>query len=181
MDLSKYDNRHYYPGANSLKRIVWYVFNALLFDSWMFPFSKMKCSILRLFGADIGPGVVLKPNVNIKYPWNIEIGSYVWIGEGVWIDSLDKVIIGSNVCVSQNAYLLTGNHDYKDPHFGLITKEIVIEDGAWIGAKAVVCPGSTIRKGSILTVGSVLSGETEADGIFQGNPAKLVRKRKISV
>lgn len=181
MDLSKYDNSHYYPGAGNIKRALWYIFNALLFNSWLLPHSKLKCSILKLFGAVVGVGVVIKPGVNIKYPWNIEIGDHVWIGERVWIDSLDKITIGSNICISQGAYLLTGNHDYKDPYFGLITKPIKIEDGAWIGAKAIVCPGALIRKNSILTVGSVLSGCTKENGIYQGIPAKLIRERKISV
>ena len=180
MDLSKYNNSHYYPGAASFKRALWFSINAVLFNSWLFPFSRFKCSILRLFGAKIGSGVVIKPRVNIKYPWNLEIGNHVWIGEGVWIDSLDKVLIGSNVCISQEVFLLTGNHDYKDPYFGLITKEIKISDSAWLGAKAIVCPGSIIRENSILTVGTIYSGETEINGIYQGNPAKLIRKRKYN-
>ena len=181
MDLSNYDNGHYWPGAGIFKRTLWYFVNALIFDGWLFQYSKAKCILLKLFGATVGASVVIKPRVNIKYPWNIEIGNHVWIGEGVWLDSLDKIIIGSNVCVSQDAYLLTGNHDYKDPHFGLITRQIRIEDGAWVGAKAIVCPGSLMCANSILAVGSVLSGEAVKNGIYRGNPAKFIRERIISV
>ena len=180
MDLSKYNNSEFNVGAGLLKRLVWYVLNALLFHSWLFPISGAKCRILRSFGAKMGRGVVIKPRVNIKYPWNIEIGDYVWLGEGSWLDSLVNIKIGSNVCISQDAYLLTGNHDYKDPHVGLITKNIIIEDGVWVGAKAVVCPGSIMKQGSILTVGSILTGSTEECGIYQGNPAVKIRHRKIS-
>ncbi|MFK5950498.1 MAG: WcaF family extracellular polysaccharide biosynthesis acetyltransferase [Methylococcales bacterium] len=180
MDLSKYNNSHYYPGAGKFKRLTWYVVNAIFFNSWLFPVSKIKCSMLRLFGAVVGTGVVIKPRVNIKYPWNLDVGNNVWIGEGVWIDSLAKVVVGSNVCISQEAFLLTGNHDYKDPHFGLMVKSINISDSAWIGAKAIVCPGSVISKGSILTAGSIFSGCTEENKIYQGNPAKLIRERKYS-
>ena len=180
MDLSQYNNSHYYPGAGGIKRTLWYFVNAFIFHGWFFQSSKAKCTILRLFGASVGIGVVIKPRVNIKYPWNIEIGCHVWIGEGVWLDSLDKIIIDSNVCISQEAYLLTGNHDYKDPNFGLIIKPIRVEDGAWIGAKAVVCPGSVVSKNSILSVASVLSGSTEKNGIYRGNPAEYIKERKIS-
>ena len=58
--------------------------------SW-FPISGFKRFLLRLFGAKIGKGVVIKPCVNIKYPWKLRIGNYVWIGENVWIDNLDTV------------------------------------------------------------------------------------------
>ena len=181
MDLSKYDNTDYYTGAGKIKMIIWYFVNFTIFSSWLFPSSRLKRGVLRVFGARIGKGVVIKPRVNIKYPWNLTIGEYSWVGEGCWIDNLAHVSIGSNVCISQDAYLLTGNHDYKDQHFGLITKEITIEDAAWVGAKSIVCPGSIMRKGSILTVGSVLSGETSVNGIYQGNPAKLIRERKINI
>jgi len=180
MDLSKYDNSEYDPGAGRIKRSTWYLINALIFHSWLFPHSGLKCYLLKIFGAKLGVGVVIKPRVNIKYPWNLQIGNYTWIGEGCWIDSLIKVVIGSNVCISQDAYLLTGNHDYKDPCFGLITSEIIIEDGVWVGAKCIVCPGTVMRTKSILSVGSVLSGTSEENGIYQGNPAKLVRHRKMN-
>ena len=179
MDLSKYDNSDFNPGAGVIKRALWYIVNAIFFTGWLIPHSRIKCALLRLFGSQIGVGVNIKPRVNIKYPWNLKVGNYVWIGEGAWIDSLDKVIIGSNVCVSQEAYILTGNHDYNDFNFGLITAEVRIEDSAWVGARAVVCPGSVISSNSILTAGAVFSGETQVNGIYQGNPAIWIRGRKV--
>ena len=87
------------------------------------------------------------------------------------------VRIGSHVCLSQDAFLLTGNHNYSDPAFALITKEITIEDGAWIGAASIVCPGVCVRKNSVLTVGSVLQKDSDENGIYRGNPAELLRQR----
>jgi len=98
----------------------------------------------------------------------------------VWIDNLAKVEIGDNVCISQGAYLLTGNHNYKEETFDLIVKEIIIEDGVWIGAKSIVCPGVRLKTHSILTVGSVLTSDAEEYTIYQGNPAKSIRKRIIN-
>lgn len=179
--LSHYDNRRYYPGAGTLKRALWYVVNALIFHSWLWPASRLKCALLRLFGATIGTGVRIKPRVNIKYPWHLSIGDHVWIGEDVWIDNLTTVSIGSNVCLSQGAYLLTGNHDYKDPAFGLIVKPIVIEDGAWIAARSIVCPGVRLGYQSVLTVGSVLTRDAQPNGIYRGAPAERVGEREIRV
>ncbi len=179
-DLSKYDNSWYAPGAGKLKRIIWHFVNAIFLKNGLLPISGLKVFLLRLFGAVIGKGVNIKPYINIKYPWNLKVGNYCWIGENVWIDNLVKVELGSHVCLSQGAMLLTGNHDYKKTTFDLITGEIILEDGVWIGANAVVCPGVKCHEHSVLTVGSVAGRDLEAFGIYQGNPATLVKKRIIS-
>lgn len=176
-DLSKYDNSWYHPGAGMLKRLVWYFVNILLFTHGLFPFSGLKVFVLKIFGGTIGRGVFIKPCVNIKYPWNLQIGDHVWIGENVWIDNLATVKIGAHVCLSQGAMLLTGNHDFTKTAFDLTVKGIVLEDGVWIGAKAVVCPGVTCHEHSILTVSSVATKDMEPHGIYQGNPAIMVKKR----
>ena len=125
-ELSKYNNSWYVSG-NSFRRIVWYFTNIIFFKSYLFPIASLKRTLLRFFGAKIGNGVVIKPGVNIKYPWFLEIGNFSWIGEGVWIDNLGKVTIGKNVCISQGAIILCGNHDYKKVTFDLMVKEIIIE------------------------------------------------------
>ena len=127
----------------------------------------------------MGEGVVIKPSVNIKFPWKLSIGDHSWIGENVWIDNLAKVSIGNNVCISQGAYLLTGNHNYKKTTFDLITAEIILEDGVWIGAKAIVCPGVTCKTHAILTVASVASKDLDAYTIYRGNPAIKINDRVI--
>ena len=180
VDLSKYDQRGYHPGAGLVKRTLWYVVNALFFHSWLCPVSGPKRWLLRVFGAQIGLGVVIKPRVNIKYPWFLAIGENSWIGEGVWIDNLTWVRIGSNVCISQDAYLLTGNHDYKDAAFGLMFAPVTVADGAWVGAKAIVCPGITIASHSVVTVGSVVQQDTDTYGIYRGNPGQKCHARKIA-
>jgi len=104
----------------------------------------------------------------------------VWIGENAWLDSLATIKIGSHVCISQGAYLCTGNHDWSDPAFGLIIKPIIIEDGAWIGARAVVLPGVSVASHAVVTAGSVLSQTTEPYVIYAGNPASAIKKRNMN-
>lgn len=177
-DLSRFSNKHYNPG-NKIKTALWYLTNVLFFINPLNPFSFVKKFILRIYGARIGKGVVIKPGVNIKYPWKLRIGDHSWIGEKVWIDNLAEVRIGSHVCISQGAMLLCGNHDYKKTSFDLITKEIVLEDGVWIGARAVVCPGVRCKTHSMLTVQSVATKELEAWSVYRGNPAVKIRNRVI--
>lgn len=133
-----------------------------------------------MFGAHVGKGVVIKPHVRIKYPWRMVIGNHVWIGEDVWIDNLAKVVIGDNCCLSQGAFLLCGNHDYSKTTFDLIIGEIHLEEGVWIGAKSIVCPGVTCRSHAVLAVGSVATKDLDAYGIYQGNPALKVRERILN-
>lgn len=178
-DLLHYDNSWYNPGSSVMKRILWYFVNVIVMKNAWLPVSRLKVCILRAFGAKIGTGVNIKPCVNVKYPWNLSIGDYTWIGENVWIDNLVQVTIGSNVCVSQGAMLLCGNHNYKKSTFDLMVGKIVLEDGCWVGAQSVVCPGVTLHSHAVLGVASVANKNLDAYTIYQGNPAQMVRKRII--
>jgi putative colanic acid biosynthesis acetyltransferase WcaF len=178
--LSSYDNSSYDPGKSFLVRFAWFFANAIFFQSRLIHSNFLKILILRLFGAKVGKGVVIKPNVNIKYPWLLKIGDFVWIGETVWIDNLALIRIGNNVCISQGAMLLTGNHDHTKVTFDLMVNGIVLEEGAWIGAKAVVCPGVTCGSHSLLSVASVATRNLNPYEIYQGNPAITVKHRSIT-
>lgn len=176
--LATFNNDFYMPGS-IFKRVLWYLINSIFFNTKLpFP-NRLKVTLLRLFSAKVGSNIIIKPRVNIKYPWHLAIGDNVWIGEGVWIDNLALVTIGNNVCLSQGSYLLTGNHNYKSEAFDLIAQEIVLEDGVWIGAQSTVCPGVVCRSHSILSVKSVASNELCDYGIYQGNPAIFKKKRNI--
>lgn len=177
-DLSKFKTGTYRGGPKA-KTVLWYIVNYYIFNSSIpWPYS-VKSWLLRLFGARIGKHVIVKNNVRIKYPWRLTIGNHCWIGESCWIDNLARVTIGNNVALSQGAMLLTGNHDYTDVSFPYRLGAITLEDGVWIGAQAVVCPGVTCRSHSILTVSSVATRCLDEFGIYSGNPAKLVRTRKF--
>jgi putative colanic acid biosynthesis acetyltransferase WcaF len=183
-DLSKYNN-DWYKDSNLtrgfLTTLLWFLCNNLFLNSYLLIPVSFKVRILRIFGAKIGKNVMIKHKINIKYPWNIEIGNNVWLGEEVWIDSLGIVKIGDNACISQGAMLLSGNHDYKKVTFDLIIKDIIIEDGVWIGAKSVVCGGIICHSHSVLVVNSVANKNLEPFCIYQGNPAVQIRKREIAV
>lgn len=179
VDLSAFDNSWYQPGGSFSRRAIWYIFNILFFLNPLFPFSGAKCAILRWFGAKVGKGVIIKPSVNIKYPWRLTIGDHCWIGEKVWIDNLSDVSLGDNVCLSQGAMLLTGNHNYKRPAFDLMIGDIHLEEGSWIGAQTTVCPGVRVGSHAILSVGSVATSDLEAYTIYQGIPCQAIRKRTI--
>lgn len=177
-DLSKFSVGDYVAGPK-WKVVVWHFINYYVFDS-AFPWPYfVKRALLRLFGAKIGKGLIIKIKVRIKNPWRLVIGDHCWIGESVWIDNLENVFIGNNVCLSQESMLLTGNHDYTLSDFPYKLGGIILENGVWIGAKSVVCPGVVCKSHSILTVCSVATKELNEWTIYSGNPAVDVRKRKF--
>jgi putative colanic acid biosynthesis acetyltransferase WcaF len=178
-DLSLYNNHPYHPGGNAFKRLLWHYTNLFFLKSGLFPVYWIKIFLLKIFGAKMGKNITIKPYVNIKYPWNVTIGDNVWIGENVWLDSLEMITIGANACISQGAIILTGSHNYKKTTFNLITAPVILEDGVWIGAGALVNQGIIAASHAVLTSGSIATKDMEAYSIYQGNPAVKVRNRVI--
>lgn len=178
--LENYTTGDFKIGRGIIIQLFWYVTNVLFFINPLNPISSLKVLLLKIFGAKIGKGVVVKPGVNIKYPWKLTIGDNSWIGENVWIDNLDEVEIGNNSVLSQGAMLLSGNHNFKNISFDLITKPIFLEEGVWIGAKSIVTGGVTCKSHSVLAVNSVASSSLEEYTIYRGNPAEKVKSREIN-
>lgn len=166
-------------GASRVKQLVWYGVNIIFFKNSFNILSSVKVSLLKLFGARLGQGVVVKPSVNIKYPWKLQIGDHCWIGEEVWIDNLSDVVLGNNVTLSQGSLLLTGSHDHTRTSFDFLSQPIFLEDGVWIGARAVVGGGVRCKSHSILGINSVAEKDLESYTIYKGNPAVPVLIRNI--
>ncbi len=156
---------------------LWIFLAAPILGSRVIISSRLRVFLLRLFGAEIGTNVYIKPSVRVKFPWYLSIGDHCWIGEDVWIDNLARVSIDSHVCVSQGVYLCTGNHDWSSRNMRLFSRPITLHSGCWIGARSVVCPGVTVAEGAILTAGSVATKNLGSFGIYTGNPAEFARTR----
>ncbi|MFN0088485.1 MAG: WcaF family extracellular polysaccharide biosynthesis acetyltransferase [Blastocatellia bacterium] len=180
VDLSIYKTVEFERGASVVKEGLWLVVSLLLFRLCPFRFFALKRTMLRWFGAKVGAGVVIKPDVRITFPWKLTLGDHVWLGEGSWILNLAPITIESHACISQRAFLCAGSHDYKSPTFDLRVLPITIERGAWIGACAWVGPGVRVGSHAVLTANSVAATDLEPFGIYQGNPAQFIRPREIS-
>ena len=180
MHLDHYTLGTYTPGAPIWKQILWYFLGEPLLRSHWLPFSAFKVWILRRFGAQIGQQVRFKPGVRVKFPWRLTVDDYVWIGENTWLDNVAPIAIESHVCLSQDVYLCTGNHDWSHPDFKLIPAGIHIEQGSWLAARAVVGPGVTVGRGAVLCLGSVTGRSLQPMTIYAGNPAQPVKQRVMS-
>lgn len=180
MHLAKYQKTAGISARPKYFVVLWMLFGEPLVRSSI-PGTKFRILLLRLFGAKIGDGVVIKPRVQIKYPWKLSIGDNSWIGEHVWIDNLAEVSIGHDVCISQGAYLCTGSHDWTSATFDLITQSITLEAHSWVCAKATIGPGSVLGHGAVVGLGCVFSGRLKPWHITSAVGSKPInlKKRKI--
>ena len=183
MQVSKVKLRDFNPaigldrGASKVKEISWYLIKIWFFLSALPYPSSVKVWLLKIFGAKVGQGVVIKPRVNIHMPWKLEIGDDVWIGEEVFILNFEKVRIGSNVSVSQRAFLCCGNHDFRVPSMPYRNAPITLEDGCWVGASCFVGPGVTIGIDTIVAAGAVVTSSLSGNAIYSGNPSVFKKLR----
>lgn len=176
MKLSEFDNRDFDRGRAAWVETCWRVLEGLFFGTWI-PGSSWRAGLLRMFGARIGCGVVIKPRVRVKFPWRLEVGDHSWIGESVWIDNLAPVRIGADCCLSQGAYLCTGSHDWSARRFDLVVRPIEIADHAWLAAGTQVSAGVAVGEGAVLGLGAVATSDLQPWTIYAGNPAAPVRQR----
>jgi putative colanic acid biosynthesis acetyltransferase WcaF len=172
IDLSQFDNGDFQRGASRLKELAWWFARSLFFAGW-FPLpSALKVRILRLFGARVGKGVVIRSRVDISFPWRLSLGDHVWVGDEVKILSLAEVDVGSHVCLSQRAFLCTGSHDFGSTAFDLRTGPIRIGPGCWIGAQAFVGPGVVFGPESRCLAGAVVVRSVPPGSSVGGVPAR---------
>lgn len=176
MRLDRFSNPEFQRGRPAWMEALWVVASGIAFSTWI-PGSAWRCALLRLFGASIGKGVIIKPRVRVKFPWKLTVGDYSWIGESVWIDNLDQVTIGQHCCISQGAYFCTGSHRWDRETFDLVTKPIVLGDRCWIAAHVRVALGSIVNDGAVLTMGMLASGEYEAKKIYHAETIFVEKDR----
>ena len=169
--LKDYDNSGFDRGAGRLQESLWLLCKALFFQNPLPWPSALRVALLRLFGAQVGSGVVIRSGVNITFPWRFRAGDAVWIGEEVQILSLAPVELGSNVCLSQRSFLCTGSHNFHKDTFDLVVKPVVIEDEVWVAAQAFVGPGVVLRSKSVVSAGSVVLESAPPGSFLRGNPA----------
>jgi putative colanic acid biosynthesis acetyltransferase WcaF len=177
INLARFSTNGFDRGVPASKEACWWLVRCLLFaHSFPIP-SPLKTTALRLFGARIGRGVVIRSRVNITFPWRFQCGDHVWIGDEVMILSLDMVTLGSSVCISQRSFLCTGSHDFEKESFDLLTAPISVGDSVWIGASSFVGPGVQMGTGSRCLAGAVVVRNVADRETVGGVPARPVNQR----
>lgn len=179
VDLARYHQPGYDAGGSKLAMLLWWLVQAIAFPLTLHTAHGIRCLLLRLFGANIGKHVVIRPTARFTYPWNIEIGDYSWIGDDAVLYSLAPIKIGCHCVISQKSYLCTGSHDISDPRFGLVTGEIMIENGAWVATDCFVGPNVCVGANAVIGARSTVLQSMPEGQICVGTPCKPVKARPI--
>ncbi len=170
-DLSRFRQPADFRGRSAVVVQLWWIVQATFF-AWSPQFLYgWRNWLLRLFGARIGQGVIIRPSVRTTYPWKLTIGDHSWVGDYAELYTLGEITIGANAVVSQYSYLCTGSHDMSAVAFDIFAKPVVVEDQAWIAAGVFVHPGVTVGKGAVVASRSVVNRDVPAGRIFGGHPA----------
>jgi putative colanic acid biosynthesis acetyltransferase WcaF len=176
-DLKRFRLPPDFRGRSGLVVQLWWFVQAVFFRGSPQVMYGFRRWLLRLFGAQIGKGVIVRPNVTIPYPWKLQIGDYSWIGDHAVLYCFAKITIGKNVVISQKSYLCAGTHDYRSPGFDMQAFPIVIEDEAWLAADVFVAPGITVGRGAVVGSRSSVFGDLPGMMVCVGSPARPVRAR----
>jgi putative colanic acid biosynthesis acetyltransferase WcaF len=138
--------------------------------------SALRVNVLRLFGAEIGTGVIFRPRTRVRFPWKLHIGDRSWIGEGVWFHNQDHVWIGRDVVISQETFITTGSHAHRTD-MALITRPVRVADGAWITTRCVVLGGAKVGSSSVVAPMSVVAGEIPANTVIRNVTSSEMKAR----
>ncbi|KJV03317.1 WcaF family extracellular polysaccharide biosynthesis acetyltransferase [Rhodococcus sp. PML026] len=176
-NLAKFTGSNYDKGRGVIWQITWLFISGAVFMRWWCP-NSARSAILRLFGAQIGGGVVIKPQVKIHWPWKLEVGDNSWIGEKAWILNLESVSIGHDTCISQDVLICTGSHDYKSETFEFDNAPIKIGDRTWIAARSTVLRGVTIGNDALVGCNSLVT--RDVPNSYRVRPHPSIRESVIT-
>lgn len=124
--------------------------------------NALRVAVLRWFGADIRPGVRIRHDVHVHWPWKLHVGRDSWIGVGARLLNLEPIWIGSDVCISQEVLLCTGSHQADDEAFEFDNRPIHVQDGAWLATRVTVLRGVTIGEGAVVGATALVTKDVSA-------------------
>jgi len=168
-----------HPAWTYPARAVWVLVQATLWRLAWRRIRVLRPALLRLFGGRVAWNTKLPASLQIYFPWRLSIGPATSVGPGVTFYNLGDLTIGTRVVISQNAYLCGGTHDYTVSTYPLVCKSLTIEDDAWVGAFAFLCPGVRIGQGAVVGACAVVTKDVAPWTVVAGNPARVIRTRVI--
>jgi len=168
-----------FPLRHRLLRLAWSIVWGTLGKWTPAPFHGWRRFLIRLFGAKLHPTAKVYPGVSIWYPPNLTMGPYSCLAPGVYCYCMAEIRLEAYALVSQRAHLCAGTHDIDDPHFQLYVRPIHLGENAWVAAEAFVGPGRTIGDRAVLGARAVLFKDLPADAVAIGNPANIIRQRRL--
>ena len=166
-------------------RPAWFVQLWWVVQDTLFRWSPQVCFswrsfLLRLFGAQLGKNVRIRPTARVTYPWKLSIGDEVWIGDDCVLYNLGEIKLGSNVALAHGVYLCTGMHDYTRVEFPILAYPIRVEDEVWLTNDVFIAPGVTIGRGVVVGARSTVLHSLPPGMVCFGSPAVPVKPRMMA-
>ena len=180
INLQKYDASAFERGKPTWVVLLWWLIQAIAFPLSLHNLNGFRCWLLRLFGAQIGCGVVIRPTARFTYPWKVTIGDYCWIGDDVVFYSIDQIMIGSHSVISQKSYLCTAGHDFNKETFPLLPAPIQIGNGVWVATDCFIAPGVTIGSNAVIGARSSVFRNIANQQVAWGSPCKAHYSKSMS-
>ena len=159
-----------------------YFLDVKLFFLWLvgyIPSHLIRNFFYQLCGIEIGSGSTLHMGARFYQPNNIKIGKGTIIGDHVFLDGRASLSIGSNVDIASQVMIYNSEHDLDSPTMKAIEEPVVIEDYCFIGPRAIIMPGVTLGKGSVVAGGAVVTKDVPAGVVVGGIPATKIKTRSI--
>lgn len=178
IDLSNYDDTYTKKlecQRSRLSRYLWHITQLTIRSFPVIP-GKLYPKILKLFRTKVGKNVVIRPNVNILYPFNLEVGDNSRIESECFLGCCAPIKIGRNVAIAPRTMIMNGSHRPFDPNFTAIAAPITIEDGVWIGCNSTILGGVTIHKSAIVGAASLVNKDVPPFTMVAGVPAKPIKR-----
>ncbi|MBA3315016.1 MAG: acyltransferase [Planctomycetaceae bacterium] len=137
------------------------------------------------YGFHAGPSTRVLENVIVYHPERLLIGTNVGITSGTQINAGGGVTIEDNVLIGPGCFLWSQNHTYRSScktiaSQGYTYSPVIIEADSWIGAGAIILPGVSIRRGTVVAAGAVVTKDTEPFTVVAGIPARPIGRRESS-
>lgn len=179
-DLSTFAVAHGWRGRSAAIVAMWQLVQATVF-AWSPQFAyAWRRWLLRLFGAEVGKGVLIRQTARVTYPWKARFGEHCWIGDHAEIYSLDRISVGAHSVISQRCYLCAGTHSHDCISFPLLGKPITIGEEVWIATDSFIAPGVQVGDGAIVASRSTVLSDVPPRAIVAGCPARFKRQRDPS-
>ncbi len=130
-----------------------------------------------VFGNDVKLEAPIRPiYFRVHSGAELTLGEGVAVNEGVRLECTCSIRVGDRVHIGFGAVLIDNSfHDVYDRTTRPPGRPIVVEDDAWIGARAIVLPGVRIGEGAIVGAGAIVSKDVPPFTVVAGNPAQVVR------
>lgn len=159
-----------------LQQRIFYVLSFLLLDNYTC--SRIRILLLRCNGVKIGRRCFVRGGLQFQENFNLVLGDEVFINYGCLFDTSAPIILGSRTQIGFQATFITGGHQI-GPHElragSHDPKPITVEEGVWIGARALILPGVCIGAGAVVAAGALVSRDVAPDTLVAGVPARVIR------